>query len=214
MPILPSYVDGQTWDAAKVNPMTRGINMALTECTSTTRPTPIAEGHHIYETDTNRVLVHDGAGWIIVYEPVQTLMPIAFTPFTGYTGATNSLQRCYAQRSMGRCSIVSTFQFASNPSSVSTAFGFNLPYAAAARGPAPGTTWPDANFNVMFFDADGGRSLGTCVFTSASFAVLLALSASGPYLTPVNVGGTVPFTWAANDRVTVTGNYEMDSPYS
>lgn len=32
-------------------------------CTSSTRPTSIAEGTMIYETDTNKVLVYDGSAW-------------------------------------------------------------------------------------------------------------------------------------------------------
>jgi hypothetical protein len=35
-------------------------------CTSSTRPTGIAEGTMIYETDTNKVLVYDGSGWVEV----------------------------------------------------------------------------------------------------------------------------------------------------
>jgi hypothetical protein len=35
-------------------------------CTSTTRPTGIAEGTMIYETDTNKVLVYNGSSWVEV----------------------------------------------------------------------------------------------------------------------------------------------------
>jgi hypothetical protein len=35
-------------------------------CTSTTRPTAPYEGQMIYETDTNRVLVYEGAAWVMI----------------------------------------------------------------------------------------------------------------------------------------------------
>lgn len=35
-------------------------------CTSTTRPTTPYEGQMIYETDTNRVLVYEGAAWVMI----------------------------------------------------------------------------------------------------------------------------------------------------
>jgi hypothetical protein len=37
-------------------------NLGVQVCTSTTRPT-VYEGRVIYETDTNKVLVYDGAAW-------------------------------------------------------------------------------------------------------------------------------------------------------
>lgn len=35
-------------------------------CTSTTRPSTPFEGQMIYETDTNRVLVYEGASWVMI----------------------------------------------------------------------------------------------------------------------------------------------------
>ena len=35
-------------------------------CTSTTRPTAPFEGQMIYETDTNRVLLYEGAAWVMI----------------------------------------------------------------------------------------------------------------------------------------------------
>lgn len=35
-------------------------------CTSTTRPSTPFEGQMIYETDTNRVLVYEGAAWVMI----------------------------------------------------------------------------------------------------------------------------------------------------
>lgn len=37
-------------------------------CTSSTRPTGIAEGTMIYETDTNKVLVYNGSAWVEVHD--------------------------------------------------------------------------------------------------------------------------------------------------
>lgn len=43
-----------------------GSNARPGVCTSTTRPTTPFEGQLIYETDTNRVLVWEGAAWVMI----------------------------------------------------------------------------------------------------------------------------------------------------
>lgn len=79
------------------------VNLSPTDynyrvCTSSTRPTGVA-GLQIFETDTNRVLTHDGTGWIIMSEPVQT-----YTPTLTQSGAiTKTVTQAIYQRSNGRC---------------------------------------------------------------------------------------------------------------
>lgn len=55
-------------------------------CTSTTRPTvSLFEGMTVYETDTNRYLIYDGTGWMVISEPWQDYDPVvsqAGTPVT------------------------------------------------------------------------------------------------------------------------------------
>lgn len=46
----------------------------VVQCTSGARPTSI-EGRLIYETDTDRLLMYDGTGWIIMSEPWQSYTP-------------------------------------------------------------------------------------------------------------------------------------------
>jgi hypothetical protein len=53
-------------------------------CTSSTRPTGIAEGTMIYETDTNNSLVYNGSVWEIVLGPTQVLRsPVEVFATTG-----------------------------------------------------------------------------------------------------------------------------------
>lgn len=47
-----------------ISNLTTGIRTGV--CTSTTRPTTPYEGQMIYETDTNRVLVYEGAAWVMI----------------------------------------------------------------------------------------------------------------------------------------------------
>lgn len=48
-----------------------GSNARPGVCTSTTRPTTPFEGQLIYETDTNRVLIWEGAAWVMVADTDQ-----------------------------------------------------------------------------------------------------------------------------------------------
>lgn len=68
-------------------------------CTSSTRPTGIAlrEPTYIFETDTDRQMVWDGAAWIITSEPPQT-WTLAVAQPTTVTGTT---VRAWYQRSNG-----------------------------------------------------------------------------------------------------------------
>jgi hypothetical protein len=43
-------------------------------CSSTTRPSSPFEGQQIYETDTNRVLMYDGAAWDRLFDDGSPVM--------------------------------------------------------------------------------------------------------------------------------------------
>lgn len=46
----------------------------IVPCLSTTRPTGV-DGLEIWETDTKRLLVHDGTNWVVVRTPITTYTP-------------------------------------------------------------------------------------------------------------------------------------------
>ena len=54
-------------------------------CTSGTRPSSVAEGTMIYETDTNKVLVYNGSSWIEISD-----LDAPFAPFTRRIGFSTS----------------------------------------------------------------------------------------------------------------------------
>jgi len=56
-----TFTVGEVLTAADVNAFL--MKQTLIVCTSSTRPSSPAEGWHIYETDTNKILVYDGAAW-------------------------------------------------------------------------------------------------------------------------------------------------------
>ena len=60
------------------------MQQAVIQCTSSTRPTP-NEGMTIYETDTDRVLVYNGTGWVILAEPA-----VSWNTFTAASGVASA----------------------------------------------------------------------------------------------------------------------------
>lgn len=58
-------------------------------CTSTTRPSTPFEGQMIYETDTNRVLVYEGAAWVMIADTDTPPGLVLIKSETGVT-ATNA----------------------------------------------------------------------------------------------------------------------------
>lgn len=56
-----TFVAGEILTAADL--MTYLMNQTVIVCTSGTRPSSPAAGRTIYETDTDRLMIHDGSGW-------------------------------------------------------------------------------------------------------------------------------------------------------
>lgn len=94
-------------------------------------------------------------------------------------------------------------------------FGSTSTFGAAAR---PELTLPvtadsaSANIdfvtNVAYFDNSASvRYLGGCDFTSTTVD-LFSWGSAGAYVNSSGTVSTVPFTWAANDVIYVSGTYE------
>lgn len=94
--------------------------------TSGTRPTGVFvwEGRWIWETDTDRTLVYDGVGWIIVNEPAQAYTPL----FTNLTLGNGSLIANY-KREDGFCDIEFSLTFGST-TTVAGLIGISTPTSA------------------------------------------------------------------------------------
>lgn len=66
-------------------------------CTSTTRPTAPFEGQMIYETDTNRVLVYEGAAWVMIADTDSPPgLELVKTQTVGTTVASVTVSDCFS----------------------------------------------------------------------------------------------------------------------
>ena len=78
---ISSFAPGAVLTADQMNDLRDNANIGHTVCTSTTRPTSPDTGRMIYETDTAKLLIWDGAAWVDVY-PAQPAGSL-----TAYAGA-------------------------------------------------------------------------------------------------------------------------------
>lgn len=66
-------------------------------CTSTTRPSTPFEGQMIYETDTNRVLVYEGAAWVMIADTdTPPGLELVKTQTIGSAVATVTVTNCFS----------------------------------------------------------------------------------------------------------------------
>lgn len=77
--------DGATLTSAFYDDYIR--EQVIVTCLSSARPSSV-EGRCIYETDTDRMMVYNGAAWAVVNEPAQTYTPT----LTNVTGGTVSAE--------------------------------------------------------------------------------------------------------------------------
>lgn len=151
-------------------------------CTSSTRPTGIAEGTMIYETDTNKVLVYSGSSWIELHDIDNTnAFPAAasdlnnfFGAWTAYTPAltaetTNPTLGTGASITGSYLKVGKTVFYririvaGSGVAAGNGTYYFSLPFAVAAtQFDSPGFGWAYADnplvFGVVAADASPGSS--------------------------------------------------------
>lgn len=89
--------------------------------------------------------------------------------------------------------------------SVSGLIGISLPAAASAG------YQETASFSGMFVDAGAGLYAVMIAQETASRVDLYAVGTNGTYASMANTSATVPFTWAANDQIHLSGVYEAAS---
>jgi hypothetical protein len=156
----------------------------------------------IYETDTDRTLIYDGTGWIIMSEPSQ-----AFTPPVANLTAGDGVWTAHYHRSDGWIDIEAHFQFGTT-SAIAGDLILGLPIASA-------TVTPDL-WTVSFVDTSAGQTfVGQAETTGAFNSVFLRAIATG---TGFAIGGALgpaaPFAWAPTDRIVIAGRYRMTTRYS
>jgi hypothetical protein len=177
----------------------------ITVVTSTTRPTGanLYAGKYIFESDTGRTLMYDGTGWVIQNEPAQSYTPT-------WTGVTNNAVSGTYRRADGFCEFTATITInvMTGPVTVS------LPITALAT-PVP------SQFETVFVDVSattagyfyGVQSASTTVVTLYA-SVVNAAAAGNTYVFSAPLTNAIPFTWAANDTISVSGRYRMTTRYS
>lgn len=159
------------------------------------------EGLTVYETDTNRVLLYDGTGWIIMQEPEQTFTPT----FTGVTDGSATKEGRY-RRSGGFIDLFASWLFGAG-SAVTGPVALTLPINI------------DADFTrilaeVDFIDSGSVTFDGKAIVASVSSLTINALDASGARLAPAAVTSTSPLTFAAADGWRIHARYPMTTLYS
>ena len=173
--------------------------------TSGTRPTGVDRyvGQRIFESDTGRELMYDGAGWVIMSEPLNAWNTSA--SWTGVTGGSPSYVGDY-HRSDGWCDFRAVLQFGASASSIS-GLAVVLPMAAGYV--------PAGALHVMYYDNAGpmlylgynGAAIGTTVGLGALDAATSRVKSAG-------VSSTNPFPFGDGDSIEVSGRFRMASRYS
>lgn len=153
------------------------------------------EGRTVYTSDTDTFWYYNGTAWVSVNKGSAWT---AYTPtLTNATVGNGTVAGSYIQQGK-LVSFRARFALGST-STVTGNINLSLPFAAATG-------------SLQLADCileDAGVSVYPGVAElSGSVASVRATGASGTYATQVQVGPTVPFTWASGDAVNVQGTYE------
>ena len=138
----------------------------ITTCTSVTRPASPVEGQTVYETDTDKYTVWDGAAW---QEVLQVGAWTSYTPTLTQNGAKSTSTNSFAYaRVGGRCIDVDGQITCTQAGTAGNKITLSLPVTAASRY-VNGTPLGSAIFN----DGSAWRS-GSAVFdTTTTVAIQL-----------------------------------------
>lgn len=170
---------------------------------STTRPTTFPDlyaGRYIYEADTGRTMMYDGAGWIVMDEPIQTNTTASFS---GITGGTPTYSNWY-RRSGGVCTFSNSVTFGGAPTIA--ALAAVLPVATSGVGTGA--------LNVGFRDAGVAAYPGMSeVAVSGTSVVIYSLLATGTPVIFTAPSGTVPFSFNTGDGIFASGFFQMNTRY-
>lgn len=124
-------------------------------CTSTTRPSTPFEGQMIYETDTNRVLVYEGAAWVMIADTdTPPALELVKVQTVGSAVASVTVSDCFSSTYDNYRLIVQgvvcsqaaniTFQFSGITSNTYLMGGTFFTYASATAsgyGPSATNVW-------------------------------------------------------------------------
>jgi hypothetical protein len=158
-----------------------GLNLGGTRpgvCTSSTRPSAPYEGMMIYETDTNRVLVYEGAAWVMIADADS---PPSLQKITSGTASITSstphdLSSVFTSEFRNYLIIVHAEQYTANSNvSLRLLTGTNTPETAAVYNNKLGGYYVAAGPNYYW----GGYSATNPFAPDASWFVGLTMSSGG-----------------------------------
>lgn len=196
---------GQRWTATQWNANMR--DQLITICTSTTRPASPVTGRRIFETDTLKTLVWDGASWVELGKlgPWQTYTP-SWTAVTTNPVLNNGTITGRSQRLFGRIGLV-TIQLTAGST---TTFGAGAWRFSLPSGWVLNTSYPLSWGGGL--DLSAGNLLdirGIDAGAGLVFAYYAAVTASVVNLAPL--AAATPITWATGDTVQLTVLAELTS---
>lgn len=172
-------------------------------CTSTTRPSTPVNGQIIYETDTDRVLVYDGTGWIVV------LAQGTYTPSAGGTmvvgtggSAFNSASWSYAY---GTLSVSGRWVFGTSGTTFPNApVTLTYPSGFTAETTIQSSAVP---IGSVLYAISGSNYIGnTFSNLSSNFRLLVSrydptLATNPQYATTASITSGIPATWVAGSSI-------------
>ena len=159
-------------------------------------------GLQYWATDTKRLWLSDGVGWIIMDEPTQVWVP----NIVGVAIGTGGIEDGWTRRSGGYVDFSGRKVLGSSSFVVSTGSALTLPYS--------GITVRTNQFQIAYVDTGGWRYPGLHDPGSTQVS-LAAVNAGVAYAqNQAAVSATVPFTWGANDSFEFAGRYAMATRYS
>lgn len=157
-------------------------------CTSTTRPSAPYEGQTIYETDTDRVMFHNGTGWVILSEPPVTMTPT----ISGVTLGTGGTLTGTYHRSDGFCDFYFSIVLGTG-GTVTGIINVNTPFTASSLRELA------CSPSNVYFQDNGTNNFQGILNAANNFTVsIFAMSATGAFTTP---NTTTPFTWTVSDNI-------------
>ena len=147
-------------------------------------------------TDDNSFSVSDGSAWSTFDTKWQTYTPV----ITGVTVGNGTLVAKY-MRAGKRVVVEVDFQLGST-SAVSAAIVINFPLTGVTPVGAPAIGVGNSNISAS-------ASPLLALQTSSTQLTLFVQDSASPYLTIVNVSGTVPGTWVSGSSFSARATYEV-----
>lgn len=155
-----------------------------------------SNGEWFYDTTNDRLYMSDGVGWIVMYEPLQTVNATT----TNITLGTNGSVKHYYRRSGGMCFCTTEIAFGTSGTKLTLTSGHTITL--------PKTPKRLQSFPAIFFHSGLGFGHFLVNGSNCQFSYLTSLAAA---LTAIS--DTAPWTWALNDAANATYAYEMNTAY-